>query len=75
MLEGIHNINKNMAVNADAIYTAIPQVAIDRCLEMDDLAQAATNKYSRALLLFSKCHNPYNSSTTFQDSDLSTLRK
>ena len=88
MLEGINGINppKNIielpyiimcmqAVNVDAICAAITAVAVDRCPEMEDLAQAVAHKCGRALLLFSKCHNAYNSSNSFQDSDISSLRK
>ena len=40
------------AVNVDAICAAITAVAVDRCPEMEDLAQAVAHKYGRALLLF-----------------------
>ena len=42
---------------------------------METQAQEVVNKYGKALLLFSKCHNAFNSSNHFQDSDVSTLRK
>ena len=32
------------------------------CLELEDPAQAVVNEYGRDLLLFSKCHEPFNSS-------------
>ena len=60
------------AVNVDAIYAAIPQIAVEKCPDMENQAQAVANKYGRALLLFSRCHNSFNSSKYFEDSDLST---
>ena len=42
---------------------------------MEEQAQVVANKYGRALLLFAKCHNSFNSSLYFDDAALSTLRK
>ena len=50
----------------------IPEIAAERCPDMEDQAQGVANKYGKALLLFSKCHNAYDSS---RHSDLSTLGK
>ena len=63
------------AVNVDKICAAIPQVAIEKCPDMEDKAQSVANKYGRALVLFSRCHNSFNSSRHFDDSDLASLRK
>ena len=63
------------AVNIDSICAAIPQVAAEKCPDMEDEAQAVANKYGKALLLFSKCHNSFNSSKYFENSDLSSLCK
>ena len=63
------------AVNVDTICAAIPKIAMERCPEMEDQAQAVANKFGRALLLFSKCHNSLNSSNAFDSSTLSALRK
>ena len=48
---------------------------MEKCPEIEDQAQAVINKYGRALLLFSKCHNAFNSSKYFDPPSLSTLRK
>ncbi|CAI8019296.1 hypothetical protein GBAR_LOCUS11611 [Geodia barretti] len=40
---------------------------------MEEQAQVVANKYGRALLLFAKCHNSFNSSLYFDDAALSTL--
>ena len=66
-------LNIVQAINVDKICAMLPQVASERCPDMEEQAQA--NKYGRALLLFSKCHNTYNSSRHFDDAALSPLRK
>ena len=63
------------AVNVDALCAVIPAIAVDRCPEMEERAQAVANKHGRGLLLFSECHNKYNSSKLFEAADLSALRK
>ena len=68
-------INIAQAINVDKICAVLPQVASERCPDMEEQTQAMANKYGRALLLFSKCHNTYNSSRHFDDAALSTLRK
>ena len=65
----------SQAVNVDKICAMIPEIAAERCPDMEDQAQGVANKYRKALLLFSKCHNAYDSSRHFNDSDLSTLGK
>ena len=57
------------------ICAVLPQVACERCPDMEEQAQAVAHEYGRALLLFSKYHNAYNSSQYFDNSALSTLRK
>ena len=42
---------------------------MEKCPEMEDQAEAAINKYRRALILFSKCHK------YFDTPSLSTLRQ
>ena len=54
----------------DKICAVLPKVASERCPDMKEQAQAAANKYSRGLLLFSKCHNSFNSSLYFDDAAL-----
>ena len=63
------------AANVDSLCAAIPQPAAEKCPDMEDEAQAMVNKYGRALLLFSKCHNAFNSGKYFDDPSLSALRK
>ena len=63
------------AASIDKLCSAIPQLATEKCPELEDQAQAVMNKYGRALLLYSKCHNIFNSSMHFDNCDLSTLRK
>ena len=58
----------------DKICAVLPKVASERCPDMEEQAQAVANKYGRALL-FSKCHNSFNSSHYFDDAALSALRK
>ena len=62
-------------MNVDAICAAIPHIAVEKCPEIEDQAHGVAYKYGKALLLFSKCHNAFNSSRHFEDADLSTLRK
>ena len=50
-------------------------MAEERCPELGDRAQLVANKYGRALLLFAKCHQCFNSSHRLSDADLSTLGK
>ena len=38
------------AANVDTICAAIPEIATERCPEMEDQAQAVANKFGRALL-------------------------
>jgi hypothetical protein len=59
----------------DKICAVLPKVASERCPDMEEQAQAVANKHGRALLLFSKCHNSFNSSLYFDDAALSNLRK
>ena len=42
---------------------------------MEDAAQAVANKYGRALLLYSKCHNVFNGQGYLCADDIVTLRK
>ena len=60
------------AVNVDKVCAAIPEVAAEKCPDMEEEAQRVANKYGRALL-FSKCHNAFDSSRHFHDSDVSIL--
>lgn len=62
-------------VNVEKMCAVLPQVASERCPDMEEQAQAVAHKYGRAVLLFSKCHNAYNSSQYFDNSALSTLYK
>ena len=59
----------------DKLCAAIPQVATERCPDMEEQTQEVANKYGKALLLFSRCHNAFDSSRNFNDGDISTLRK
>ena len=59
----------------DTICACLPKVASDRCPEMEDAAQAVANKYGRALLLYSKCHNVFNGQGYLCADDIVTLRK
>ena len=63
------------AANVDAICATLPRVAAARCPDMDDIVESVANKYGRALLLYSKCHQAFNSSRTFRDEELTSLRK
>ena len=65
-----HFISK--AANVDA---TLPRVAPARCSDMDDMAESVANKYGRVLLLYSKCHQEFNSSRIFSDEELTSLRK
>lgn len=67
--------NSFKPTNVDAICATLPRVATERCPDMDDMAQAVANKYGRALMLYSKCHGQFNSSNTFSDEALTSLRK
>ena len=69
------HFNSFKPTNVDAICATLPRVATDRCPDMDDMAQAVANKYGRALMLYSKCHGQFNSSNTFSDEALASLRK
>ena len=60
------------AINIDKISASIPQVA-RRCPQMEEYAQTVANKFGRALLLFSKCHNQFNSKKGLSEDDLDTL--
>ena len=42
---------------------------------MEDAAQAVANKFGRALLLYSKCHNRFNGQGLLNEDDVVTLRK
>ena len=42
---------------------------------MEDMAQLVANKYGRALMLYSKCHELLNSSDRFSEEMLTSLRK
>ena len=53
----------------------LPKVASDRCPEMDPAEQAVVNKYCRALLLYSKCHNVFNEQGYHFADDVATLCK
>ena len=59
----------------DRICAAITAVARDRCPDMEDMAQVVANKHGKALLLFSKCHQHFNSSTKFTNEMLPSLRR
>ena len=59
----------------DAICVTLPRVAAEQCPDMEDMAQSVANKYGRALMLHSKCHEQFNSSNTFSDKTLVSLRK
>ena len=63
------------APNVDTICACLPKVASDRCPNMEDAAQAVANKFGRALLLYSKCHNRFNGQGLLNEDDVVTLRK
>lgn len=63
------------APNIDKICACLPKVASDRCPQMEDAAQTVANKYGRALLLYSKCHNVFNGQGHLSQSNITTLRK
>ena len=63
------------ARNVDKICATLPAVAADRCSDMEDKAQYIANKYGRAFLLYSKCHNQFNSSGHIPEEELACLRK
>ena len=58
----------------DAIAATLPRVSAERCPDMDDMTQSVANKYGRALMLYSKCHEQFNRSKTFSDESLHSLR-
>ena len=47
----------------------------ERCPELEDMAQEVANKHGRALLLFFKCHQKFNSQERFTPDQLLSLRK
>ena len=53
----------------------IPEVVAQRCPEMEDMAQAVANKHGKALFLFSKRHQQFNSPERFTPDRLTSLRK
>ena len=59
----------------DAICATLPRVAAERCPDMEDMVQLVANKYGRALMLYSKCHELFNSSDRFSEEMLASLRK
>ena len=61
--------------NVDKICAAISKVAAEKCPTMEDQAQEVANKHGKALLFYSQCHNAFDSSKGFHDSDISSLRK
>ena len=64
----------HQAVNVDKLCGNIPQVAANCCPDLEEEARGVANKFGR-VLLYSKCHNLFNSSQHFTDMDLSCLRK
>ena len=59
----------------DAICATLPRVAAERCPDMEEMTQSVSKKYGRALMLYAKCHEQFNSSNTFTDDMLVSLRK
>ena len=59
----------------DKICATIPKVVAERCPEMEEMAQAVASKHGKALLLFSKCHQQFNSQSMFTPEMLSSLGK
>ena len=53
----------------------VAHVAAKRCPDMEDMARLVDNKYGRALMLYSKCHELFNSSDRFSEEMLASLRK
>ena len=57
------------------ICATIPKVVAERYPEMEEMAQSVANKHGKALLLFSKCHQQFNSQSRFTPETLSSLGK
>ena len=63
------------AINVNKICATIPKVVAERCPEMEEMAQLVIEKHGKAFLLFSECHQKFNSQSMFTPEMLSSLGK